>query len=67
MKIVDVSASFPEVIVNEYAFETTKSASASTFKAAVSRALGSILKSPELKRKRFTTVSLSIVVGKEVE
>lgn len=65
MKTVEVQAKFPEVVVDNYAFEVTETASASTVKAAANRALGAVLKNPSLKRKRFTLISLEIVVAKE--
>ena len=61
MKTVEIAAKFQEVTIDGYALEVTEKATASTFKAAVSRALGYILKNPALKRKRFTTVSLEVV------
>lgn len=40
-------------------------ASASTIRSAVSRALGNILKSPELKRKHIQHIDLSIDITKK--
>jgi hypothetical protein len=65
MKTVEALAKFPEVVVDGYAVQISGKATASTFKAAVSRALGTILKHDSLKRKRFTSVNLEIVVVPE--
>lgn len=62
MKIVDVVASFPDVIIDGYALEITKKGEASTFKAAISRTIGLVLKDPSLKRKRIKSVNFSVVV-----
>lgn len=64
MKTVEVQAKFPEVVVSGYAVEVTEKATASTVKAAVNRAFGQAIKNPALKRKRYTTISLQIVVEK---
>lgn len=62
MKTVEAMARFQEIQVNNYTLEVTEQATASNFKAAASKAFGLILKNPNLKRKRFTTVSLELVV-----
>lgn len=62
MKNVEVLGRFQEITVDGYILEVTERAEASTFKAAVSRAIGKILKNPSMKRKRFTTVSLEVMV-----
>lgn len=64
MKTVEVQSKFPEVVVDGYALEVTEKATASTLKAATSRALGAVLKNPALKRKRFTHISLQVVIEK---
>lgn len=70
MKNVTITATFPEVTVEgstEPGFSTSVTAEATTLKAAVSRAVGLALKSPELYRKRYKQVQLSVVVNDVVE
>lgn len=62
MKQVTVHATFPEVIENGYQVEVTAQAEASTFKAAVSRAVGLALKSASLKRKRIKSAKFEVTV-----
>lgn len=67
MKTVTVEAIVPEVIVENYEFRTAETVTASTFKAAVSRAIGKILKRPQLHRKRYKQVSFSVTVNEAVK
>lgn len=60
MKNVTVTATFPDVIVDNYSFVASATSEASTLKAAISRAIGTILKRPELKRKRIVAFTLEI-------
>lgn len=62
MKKVTVLAKFPEVIVDGYSVESKVTAEASTFKAAVSRAIGQALRAPELKRKRIKKAVFEVSV-----
>lgn len=62
MKKVTVQAKFPDVTTNGYAVETSTTAEATTFKAAISRAIGQALKAPELKRKRIRQAIFEVTV-----
>jgi len=65
MKTAKVIARFPEIVIDEYAVELDVTETASTVKAAVSKAIGTLLKSPELKRKRYNTFTLDVQIVKE--
>lgn len=69
MKTVNIVAEFPDVLDSvNVPVKVSGEASASTLRSAVARALGSILKAPELKRKRIKTISLTIeITNKEAE
>lgn len=60
MKTVQLTAKFPDV--PEVENSIVEQASASTLRAAVSRALAAILKNPSLKRKRIRQASFDLEV-----
>ena len=60
MKIAKISAAFPGSYEGN---ELTGEAEASTVRSAISRALASVLKAPELKRKRITAINLAITIS----
>jgi hypothetical protein len=63
MKSVTVIADFPDLGLDS----VTGTASASTIRSAVSRAIAGIFKTPELKRKRIHKLNLQIAVTNEVQ
>lgn len=63
MKKVEVTAKFPDVIEHGYEVMIQAAGEASNFKAAVSRAIGVILKDSQLKRKRIKKVLIEVAVS----
>lgn len=61
MKTVKVVATFPGLLSQNNPI--LADAEATTLRAAISRAVDSVLKSPELKRKRVTDIELKITVN----
>lgn len=65
MKNVKAVATFDGLVSGD--FSVVQEASASTLRSAVSRALGAVLKAPELKRKRIKSMHLDIEVTTKEE
>lgn len=65
MKRAFIDAEFPEL--KGGAFRQTATAEASNPKAAIAAAFRTLLKSPKLKAKRFTTINATIIISTVVE
>ena len=64
MKTVNVTAEFPGLNSDGYEVKITESATASTVRSGLSRAVAAILKNPGLKRKRIHEMKLTVMIEK---